>query len=215
MMAHASYRSSHWSKEQEVDIDFYDNFCTDSTPPYDTEQAKNLVQCLENLPPSMDNLSLGSHAINSILRSNSLESFSADYMRSNKSMVNMHTSQCDGGPLTKMSYEQTPGKFNMPEGDRAMNGPLLQEDIPSHRFSQAAGGGDGGPLTRLSCDLTPEKFNRLEDGRGRKRMIPVMDLAGSGWPTFTDARFNIVSQGEILDLVHSRTFGVNGVVSQW
>jgi hypothetical protein len=58
-----------------MDIALYGNFHTDSAPPYVTEHA--MSQLLENPPPSVNNPSLDSHAINSILESNTLESCSA------------------------------------------------------------------------------------------------------------------------------------------
>jgi hypothetical protein len=213
-----------------MDIALYGKLYTDSTPQY----AKNPVQLLEKPLPNVNNLSPDSHAINSILSSNTLESFSAvgvnggvcqpgtefvsrlengrnisgmrygiqvgnspgifelrqgnysngdsfgptgafdpilglrkmqikdysggdcrppqvyfnvatrtqifsDYMRSNEGMGNMHTSLHDRAPLTKLSYDQTPGKFNRLEGVRAIRGCWSQEDSPSCRFSKAPG----------------------------------------------------------------------------
>lgn len=60
-----------------MDIALYGNFCTDSTPPYVTKHAKNPVQLLEKPLPNVNNLSSGSHAINSALKSNTPESFFA------------------------------------------------------------------------------------------------------------------------------------------
>jgi hypothetical protein len=233
-----------------VDVALYGNFHTDSAPPYVTEHAKSLVQLLENSPPSMNNLSFDSHAINSTLGSNTLEPFSAvggngtvgqpgtefvprlengsnviqagnssgvfrfpqgnyfngkafgprensvpvlglqktqimnysdgdcraaqvhsdgatdtqvilDHVRSNGGVKNMDTFPCDGGPLTKFSYDQTLGNLNRPEGGRAMSGSWSQEDNPS----QAPGGSDGGPLTKLPYDQTLGNLNRSEGGK--------------------------------------------------
>lgn len=73
MVALSSRSSSHWSLEQAMDFALYGKLCTDSTPPY----AKNRVQLLEKPLPNVNNLSPDSHAINTAVRSNTLESFSA------------------------------------------------------------------------------------------------------------------------------------------